>query len=221
MIMENVKLMFEIRNYIISSENENFIIFNQNIIFFKQLQEKITIQNLKDYILETQNSYPHIIFLYKTITPITKELINQINHNQNGDNKNINNFIKQYVDKKIKIEIFFYLNFTFDILSHYLQPKIKVLSVEESKNFKWKNIQCIKTIDPIVKYFNLELKRIIEYEYENKIYYRIVNNEEIIKSQNNIDLNNDNKSIILSETDSLDEDEEEEIMEEEIIEEEI
>jgi DNA-directed RNA polymerase subunit H (RpoH/RPB5) len=219
----NINLMFQRRKYIIEEDNEEYIIStleNKNIILFKIIYETLNIDNLKDKFFFLKERYPyinHLIFLYKRITPITQELIKNINKENKNQNKIILKFLKTHIeDKKFEVELFESYVFMFDILSNFYQPKIKILTQEESKNFKWKNISYIKTLDPIVKYFNLKSGTIIEYNYNDNISYRIVKNED--KKNKHISLNNNDLDSELNASDEeilSDDESEEEIFDEE------
>lgn len=76
-----------------------------------------------------------------------------------------------------EIEIFLYKELLFNITRHYLQPKMKILTIEEKKSLirqiKQSQLPIIVKTDPVCKYFNAKPGMIFKFERPS-VYYRIV-----------------------------------------------
>ncbi len=134
-----------------TNNNKILIINNETKIGIKEIQR---IQNKIKHL----NIFHSIIITEKDLTPQAK--------------KNI--------DKEINIEFFLYKNLIFNITKHILQPKFRIMEIDEI-NFILKSLNCslsnlpkISVNDPISRYYNAKIKDVFEIKRKDEIYYRLV-----------------------------------------------
>lgn len=168
--LQTVKEMFSQRNYTNITEDDDFLYSNMTdegkntclICVFKKIIVKPDTNEVKEIIkiLNDKKINHGLIIIENEPTNCASKTISQ--------NKTIG----------IKIETFPIDNLQFNITKHSLYYPHRQLSAKESYEFKKKwgdNIPVILRNDPISKFFNFQVGRIIEVKRENDyISYRIV-----------------------------------------------
>ena len=133
-------------------------------ILLKQLNEERIFKIKSDF----SNNFFHIMFVYGKITTIKKiQGLESFLQNSKGQNRifiadNINQkAYKQFIELN-KTEVFFDYELQVNIIDHDLQPKFKVLNLQEKEDFMneykitKKQMSKMKSIDPIARYYGLK-----------------------------------------------------------------